>query len=228
MDANDRRNRRDARQQVKPGPRRREPTGRPVWQTALIGLAVLVGVFLVAFIVTGEGPEEATETAAVGIDGDPLPPIPQDASAPDPATGQPAPQAASQDFQGEPVELLDEDGGTIVVFLAHWCPVCQREVPVIVDHLGGSLPDGVDVVGVPTSTDRSQGNYPPSAWLRAEDWEFEVLLDSSDNELAQAYGVQAFPSFVAVGPDGNVQARGSGELGPDALDQLVSAAQGEG
>lgn len=228
MDVNDRRNRRDTRQQARPGPKRRETPRRPMWQTVLIGLAVIAGAFLVAFVLTGDEPEEATETAAVGIDGDSLPPIPEERGAQDPAAGQPAPQAASQDFSGQPVELLADDGGTIVVFLAHWCPVCQREVPVIVDHLGGQLPDDVEIVAVPTSTDRTRGNYPPSAWLEAEDWPFRVLVDSQDDELAQAYGVQAFPSFAAVGPDGNVQARVSGELPPDALDQLVRAAQSGG
>lgn len=228
MDANDRRARRNARQEVKPGPRKREPSRRPAWQTALIGLAVVAVAFLVAFVLTGDGPEEATETASVGIDGESLPPIPQDASGQDPATGQPAPQAAGRNFDGDPVQLLNDDGGTLVVFLAHWCPVCQREVPVIVDHLGDALPDDVELVAVPTSTDRTQGNYPPSAWLEAEDWPFRVLVDSADDELAQAYGVQSFPSFVAVGPDGNVQARVSGELSPEALDQLVSAAQSGG
>lgn len=228
MDANDRRARRNARQQVRPGPKKREPSRRPAWQTALIGLAVVAVAFLVAFVLTGEGPEEATETASVGIDGESLPPIPQQSGGQDPAAGQAAPQAAGRNFDDEAVQLLNDDGGTLVVFLAHWCPVCQREVPVIVDHLGDQLPDDVEIVAVPTSTDRTQGNYPPSAWLEAEDWPFRVIVDSTDNELSQAYGVQSFPSFAAVGPDGAVQARVSGELPPEALDRLVEAARSGG
>lgn len=226
MDTATRRDRRNARQQVKPGPRKRAPQRRPAWQTALIGLALVAGAFLVAFVLfTDDSAPELTETAPVDITGQALPAIPDD-PANDPARGQPAPQASGVDFQDQPVDLLASDGGTIVVFLAHWCNVCQAEVPVIVDHLGGgALPDDVRLVGVPTSTGPTQGNYPPSDWLDREDWEFDVLVDSADNELAQTYGVGAFPSFVAVDAEGNVQARGVGALEPDALDALVEAAR---
>lgn len=224
-DAQSRRQRRDQRQQVTPGPQKATTPRRPMWQTALIGLAVLAGAFLIAFIVTGEGAPELTEAAPVEIVGDPLAPIP-DPGADDPAVGQPAPEATGQNFQGEAVDLLADDGGTIVVFLAHWCPHCQREVPVLVDEWTDTLPPDVRVVAVPTSTDRTQGNYPPSAWLEAEDWPFDVLVDSSDDEIARAYGVQSFPAFVVVGPDGNVQVRASGELSPAGLDELVQAATG--
>lgn len=222
--AADRRARRNARTAVKPGPRKRAPERRPVWQTALIGLAVVAVAFLVAVVLTGEGPPELTETAPVDVAGAPLTPIPSD-GANDASVGQPAPTATGSDFDGATVDLLAEDGGTVVVFLAHWCPVCQREVPVVVDHLGESLPDDVRLVGVPTSTDPTQGNYPPSAWLDAEDWPFDVLVDSPANQLAKAYGVQAFPAFVAVGADGTVRLRGSGALPPAGLDQLVRSAR---
>ena len=75
-DAETRRARREARETVKPGPQRRAKERRPVWQTALIGLAVIAGAFLIAFIVTGQGVEEMTETAPVDVTGDPLTPIP--------------------------------------------------------------------------------------------------------------------------------------------------------
>ncbi len=227
MDSSTRRDHRNARQQARPGPKKRAPQRRPMWQTALIGLALVAGAFFVAYVLFGDGgPPELTETAPVELTGDPLPAIPEN-PANDPARGQPAPEASGVNFQDAPVDLLADDGGTIVVFLAHWCNVCQAEVPVIVEHLGGgALPDDVRLIGVPTSTSRTQGNYPPSDWLDREDWEFDVLVDSADNELAQAYGVGAFPSFVAVDADGNVQARGVGALEPDALDSLVEAARG--
>ena len=225
-DASTRRARREARSNVTPGPTRRAPErNRPMWQTALIGVAVIALALFVAVTLTGDGPPAMTETAPVDVAGGPLTPIPADGSN-DASVGAPAPTASGVNFEDEAVDLLNEDGGTILVFLAHWCPHCQAEVPRIVEHLGGSLPEDVELVGVPTSTDPTQGNYPPSAWLEAEDWPFDVLVDSEDNELAQAYGVQSFPAFVAVGPDGNVQLRGSGELSTAGLDALVEAAQG--
>ncbi len=225
-DSQTRRARRDARAEVKPGPKKREAPRRPLWQTALIGLALVAGALFVAFVLTGDGPPEQTETAAVEITGDQLPAIPREAGQ-DPAVGQAAPVASGSDFGGNDVPLLAEDQGTLVVFLAHWCPVCQREVPVIVDHFGDARPEGVRIMAVPTATDQSQGNYPPSAWLDAEDWPFGVMVDSPANQVGEAYGVVAYPAFVAVGPDGQVKARASGELPPAAMDQLVELARGE-
>jgi cytochrome c biogenesis protein CcmG/thiol:disulfide interchange protein DsbE len=224
--AADRRARRDARKNVKPGPKKRAPErSRPVWQTVLIGLALVAGAFAVAFVLTGDGPPERTETAPVEISGQALSPIPSDGSG-DASVGADAPSATGVDFDGEAVDLLADDGGTVVVFLAHWCPHCQAEVPRIVDHLGGQLPEDVRLVGVVTATDPGQGNYPPSAWLEAEDWPFDVLVDSQASELGDAYGVGSYPAFVAVGPDGTVQLRGSGELSTDGLDAVVEAARG--
>lgn len=224
-DAASRRERRDTREAVRPGPQRQGKARRPLWQTVLTGIAVIMVALFVAVTLTGQGAEEMTETAAVEIQGDALGPIP-DGGASDPAVGQAAPTASGVNFDGNEVDLLADDQGTLLVFLAHWCPVCQREVPVVVDRFADDRPQGVSIVGVPTSTDRSQGNYPPSAWLlEAEDWPFGVLVDSDANELAQAYGVNAFPAFVAVGADGEVRARVTGEVPPEGLDQLVEAAR---
>lgn len=223
-DAQTRRDRRDARANVKPGPKRAEPRSRPLWQTALIGLALIAGALGVAFVLTGDGPPEQTETAAVEIEGADLPPIPRQPGGSDPGVGQPAPVVEGVDFGDNPVDLLAEDQGTLVVFLAHWCPVCQREVPVIVDEFGDDRPEGVRIMAVPTSTDATQGNYPPSAWLDAEGWPFGVLVDSPADQIARAYGVESFPAFVAVGADGTVRARVSGEVPPEGLQQLVEVA----
>lgn len=223
--AETRRARRDARPEVKPGPKRAEKVRRPLWQTALIGIALIAGALGVAFVLTGDGPPEQTETANVTIEGADLPAIPREPGGADPGVGEPAPVVEGVDFGGNPVDLLAEDQGTLVVFLAHWCNVCQREVPVIVDHLGDNRPEGVRLVGVPTSTDATQGNYPPSAWLDAEGWPFGVLVDSPADQIAKAYGVEAFPAFVAVGADGTVRARVTGEIPPEGLDQLVELAR---
>ncbi len=98
-DADTRRARREARETVKPGPQRRAKERRPVWQTALIGLAVIAGAFLIAFIVTGQGVEEMTETAPVDVTGDPLTPIPS-GGGDDASVGEPAPTATGVDFAG--------------------------------------------------------------------------------------------------------------------------------
>lgn len=194
--------------------------------TTLLGLGVVVIMVAlgIAFALSDSGPAEATETAPVEITGGALSAFPEGVGFDESANGQPAPSASGSSFDDSSVDLLADEGSTIVVFLAHWCPHCRAEVPVIVDELGEALPDDVRLVGVATSTDPSQANYPPSVWLEAEDWPFDVLVDSEDSEISAAYGVRSFPAFAVVGADGNVVMRASGELNPEQLDALVQAA----
>ena len=189
------------------------------------GILVLFAAAGIALTVTDEPTPEQTETAAVQIDGSTLPASPREPGDADPAIGMAAPTATGSDFAGRSVDLLNEDGGTVMVFLAHWCNVCRAEVPVIVDTLSPeALPDGVKLIGVPTSTNNGQPNYPPSAWLEREEWPFPVLVDSAEYDLGQAYGIGAFPAFVVVGPDGDVRFRAAGALTPEQLDQVIDMA----
>jgi cytochrome c biogenesis protein CcmG, thiol:disulfide interchange protein DsbE len=156
------------------------------------------------------------------IIGDPLPELPREGA--DPAAGLPAPEVEGTDFAGKPV-AIDADGRPkMILFLAHWCPHCQAEVPVIQQWVnGGGLPNGVDLVSVATGIDPNAPNYPPDAWLQREGWTSPVLVDPS-NSIAQAYGLPAYPYFVFVGADGKVVARTIGA--PADLDAAVAQLTG--
>jgi hypothetical protein len=83
----------------------------------------------------------------------------------------------------------------------------------------------VEILSVSTAVSPDRLNYPPSAWLEREDWAVPVLVDDADGSVAQAFGLSAFPFFVAVDAGGEVVARGSGELDREALGQLVDRAR---
>ena len=57
---------------------------------------------------------------------------------------------------------IEPDGTPkIVVFLAHWCPHCQAEVPVIQQWLDeGNLPDDVEMISISTSANELRGQFP--------------------------------------------------------------------
>jgi thiol-disulfide isomerase/thioredoxin len=112
-----------------------------------------------------------------------------------------------------------------VVFLAHWCPHCQREVPRLVEWSeSGDLPAGVDVVAVATATTPERDNFPPSAWLTEERWPFDVLLDDARSTAAFAYGLSAYPFFTLLDEQGRVLLRGSGDVDADSLTERIEAA----
>ena len=96
----------------------------------------------------------------------------------------------------------------MLVFLAHWCPHCNAEVPRLVAwNNSGSVPDGLRVIGVSTAVAADRPNYPPSQWVVDKQWPFEVMADSTEMNAAAAYGVDGFPFFVVVGADGKVAPR---------------------
>lgn len=150
---------------------------------------------------------------------------PPEAPAVDPAIGAKAPALNGLGFDGSAVSVTPGTRPTIVMFVAHWCPHCQREVPQLVKWLAAGVADGVDMRAVVTSTDAKLPNYPPSSWLAGEGFDVPTLLDSTESAAASAYGLDAFPYFVAVDAKGNVTKRMAGELTEEQFTALVAAAK---
>ena len=146
----------------------------------------------------------------------------------DPAVGMAIPTVTGQDFDGNEMTITGDDGkAKVILFVAHWCPHCQKEVPLLKSHLDDvPMPDDVELLTVSTSVQPGADNYPPSEWLAGEGWSAPVLADDENSSVAQAYGLSAFPYFVVVDADGKVVQRASGELTTDQFDDLVAAAQG--
>jgi thiol-disulfide isomerase/thioredoxin len=141
----------------------------------------------------------------------------------DPAVGQPIPEIQGSSFDGTPVSIKADGRPKLIVLLAHWCPHCQREVPVVQAWLDAKgMPAGVDIISVATAIDPNRPNYPPDAWLAREHWGVPVIVDA-DGQIATQYGLTAFPFWVTVRADGTVAQRLTGELTPDQLDALVAS-----
>lgn len=197
------------------------------------GLVALLAVLAIVIGVTGDdggsddgadGGTSLQETAAVEVTGAALPRL-DDPSA-DPAVGQAAPTVTGVSFDGSPVTLAPQGEAQLIVFVAHWCPHCQAEVPVITEWLADNGdPEGVELRAVSTGVNAAAPNYPPSAWLEEEGWPIPTLIDEPDSVAANAYGLSAFPFFVAVNDQGQVVARISGELTVAQLEALVAAAR---
>jgi hypothetical protein len=79
-------------------------------------------------------------------------------------------------------------------------------------------------VTIATGTTPGYPNYPPSSWLAEAHWPSPILADSATSTAAQAYGLPGYPYFVAIGRDGKVVARTSGEISTGEFAQLAEAA----
>lgn len=179
---------------------------------------------------TTDGISSIPVSQPVTVTGDPL--TGYDASQPvDLMVGMPAPLLNGLDFQGDEV-VVDPaaNGPYMVVFLAHWCPHCNAEVPRLLAWKGsGSVPAELNVIGVATAVSASAPNYPPAEWFSSKGWSWPVLVDEAGadgqaGKAAVAYGATGWPYFVIVGADGLVKVRASGELEVAELQQIVDDA----
>jgi thiol-disulfide isomerase/thioredoxin len=191
--------------------------------------AVAVLALIAAVVISQVGgddeaavPEGVEQTQPVVVEVQALPQ--HTGGANDPAVGMVPPMLEGRSFDGSSV-VIDPSDGTpkLIVFATHWCPHCQAEIPRIVEwQQQGLIPAGVEVYGVSTSATSSRENYPPSTWLEREGWTFPTLADSEDDAAASAWGLQAFPYFVALDGDGKVVARTSGELTQEQFTALLA------
>lgn len=209
-------------------------------------LWVVGGIVAVAAVVVGivvaTGGEDSTangstdntvitfpDSQPVTIDGETLATYEATAS-PDPAIGATAPRLSGLNFSGQPIEVNADEGAYMLVFLAHWCPHCNNEVPRLLDWKhSGQVPSDLRVFGVATAVDENADYYPPADWFANKGWEWPVLVDESlgartAGKAAAAYGASGWPYLVIVGEDGTVKARVSGEVEVADLQKIVDDA----
>lgn len=202
---------------------------------AVVVVAVLAGL---AVLLTGGDdessggvvdPSETTEPAGpveqtrpVEITGEPVPTL-TDGLPSDPGIGTPLPLIEGQSFDGTPITLGGEaDGPTLIVYLAHWCPACNAEVPELVELTNrGGVPEGMEVVAVSTAVDQTRANYPPSDWLADNDWPWPAMADDADSNAFLFSGGSGFPYLVILDENGDVIARESGTRDAEQIAEWI-------
>lgn len=197
-----------------------DSSGR-LFTMAVVAL-VVVGMGVVAFLASQRDSDipNGPQVAEVEVDGTPLAQFPRDAqlavtdASSDAAVGQVAPTLRGTDFDGESVTIGADGRAKAVYFLAHWCPNCQAEVPVVQGLVdSGQVPDGVDLYAVSTSVrDQPNANYPPELWFNREGWTSPVMRDSETSTALGAWGGVSFPYVVYLDGDNRVISRSAGQL----------------
>ena len=217
-----------ARAGRRPPPRPTAAPPRRWWQSPalwVVALVVVAGGVAIALSIGGDDGADvvAGEIGFAEIVGDPLPAFDKNAPT-DPAVGMTAPTISATTSAGDRVRIGDDGIARLYGFFAHWCPHCQAELPRVTAWLAeGGLPAGVDLVAISTAVDPSQDNYPPRAWFAREGFPEPVVLDSEGDDLAAGLGLTGWPFFVAVGADGTVVSRVSGELSREQLVALAAS-----
>jgi thiol-disulfide isomerase/thioredoxin len=196
----------------------------------LVGVAVVAFVGVVAVLSAGEGadlPSLSDVARPVAVEGDPISvPYPEAAGAPDPAVGLPAPVITALDYTDREVTIGAPGRAQVVVFLAHWCPVCAQELPTLRSIItAGGVPDTVDLVFVTTGLDPGRPNWPPKTWLAdAGLGDVVTVRDDVGDPLMRSFGLRAYPAWVVIDADGTVVARRQGLLDALGVAQLLDLA----
>ena len=181
----------------------------------VIGLAVAIGVTL-----SSEPVAVALPEGEVVITGDVLPPYSGE-NDDNIAFGLKAPLFSGPDQYSNIVSLEKDGNAKALIFLAHWCPHCQREVPAVQEYIDTmGVPDGIDIIAIATSIDKGRENYPPTEWLAREGWT-ELQIYDIDKKIGDAYGLNAFPYWVFLDKELKIIARRTGNLPQDLVGQLL-------
>ena len=204
-------------------------SGRGKFIVGAIIAIVIGGAAIVA--ISSSGSDSASTSGSISefsditVSGEALPSFDSVSTATDTAIGLPAPVVSGKGFTGTEITTDGAGTPTLLVFLAHWCPHCQREVPLLVQwEKDGQTPTGVDVIAVATGTDPANPNFPPSEWLAREEFPalWPVIADSADKKAANAFGLSGYPFFVLVDAQGKVFMRLSGEVPMDQLTEIIN------
>ena len=203
-------------------------SGRLTWYIGA-GIAVLIGIAAIIAIGSNGGSDSSAnglqQFSDITVNGDPLPGYQEGT---DPAIGMMAPEVTGQGFNGNSV-TTKTNSPQMIVFLAHWCPHCQREVPLLVQwERDGQVPAGLEVMAVATATNPTNPNFPPSEWLTREEFPalWPVMADDGENKAGQAFGATGYPFFVLLDADGKVVYRGSGEIPMTELTAVIKTTLG--
>src|SRR5687768_15917246 len=126
--------------------------------------------------------------------------------------GKPAPEFRLKTFDGRAVSLADYRGKVVLLdFWATYCPPCVQALPELQALHAKNASRGFAVVGV-TVDDRA--SLVRKATTRAKVG-YPIL--QATPEVWNAYKVNALPSLILVGRDGNIIRRYGGEADKTAM-----------
>lgn len=159
-------------------------------------------------------PSASGASAAVAPSAPPgfLPPFEQ--GQPDGALGVVLGDVAGIEYYTDTEMTVDPTDGTARAWLiwAHWCPHCQRELPPLSDWYveNADLYPNVELLSITSSIDPTRGN-PLEPYLDDLQLPFPTIMDP-DLDLAEQFGLSAYPFWVFTAGDGTTLLRVAGYL----------------
>ena len=138
------------------------------------------------------------------------------AQAAEPAIGDMAPSHLGKGRDGKPVTLEQQRGKVVVVtFWASWCTYCLKELPVL-DSLQRHAGELLQVIAV--NVKDSPEDY---RVMMRQMKQYSILQSrNSAGEIADGYGVTAYPNLWIIDRQGRIAAHHRG-YGEGSLEEIV-------
>lgn len=124
------------------------------------------------------------------------------ANAKDLAIGDVAPALLGKDRGGDTVDLAQHRGKVVIVtFWASWCGPCRRELPVLNELQAKAGDRWLKIIAV-----NVQDNHDDYRAMMRQMHDYKLLLARDRNgDIAESYGVKAYPNLWMIDPRGNVR-----------------------
>lgn len=137
------------------------------------------------------------------------------------APGQPAPEIAYPNLQGDTVRLSDLKGKLVYVDVwATWCGPCMRETPHLKDLI--TKYEGKDVSFLQVSVDNSV-----AAWERVikekDTGAIQLCAGGWKKELAKAYNIRYIPRFMLIDQEGMIIDVDAARPSSEAVYELIDS-----
>jgi cytochrome c biogenesis protein CcmG/thiol:disulfide interchange protein DsbE len=140
-----------------------------------------------------------------------------------PQVGDPAPDFALADLDGQPLRLADLGGRPVIVnFWASWCGPCVEEFPVLARALREHREDGLVVVGI-VVRDNSEA---ARGFMTRMDARWPAAMDPGE-EVARRFGIYAPPETFFIDAEGTITGRQIGQLTAADLNRHLALVLGK-